>query len=226
MILRQLFDYETWTYTYLVADEASKDAVLIDPVLSQIDRDVTLIEELGLNLIYALDTHVHADHVTAAGHLRDRLGCKTAIAGGSGVECADVALKDEDILSLGRYEIKVIATPGHTSGCLSFYINGYVFTGDSLFIRGCGRTDFQQGDSALLYRSITQRLYVLPDETVVCPGHDYNGRTISTIGEEKAFNPRIRLGKEKFIDYMNNLNLPDPKLIMEAVPSNQSCGQV
>ena len=225
MLLRQLFDYETWTYTYLVADESSKEAVLIDPVLTQIERDVKLISELGLTLKYALDTHVHADHVTAAGNLRDRLGCQTAVAGVNSVECADVALKDNDVIKFGEFEIKVISTPGHTSGCLSFYINGYVFTGDSLFIRGCGRTDFQQGDATMLFESITERLYSLPDETIVCPGHDYNGRTMSTIGEEKAFNPRINLGREGFIEYMKNLNLPNPKLIMEAVPSNQSCGQ-
>ena len=225
MILRQLFDYETWTYTYLVADEVSKEAVIIDPVLTQINRDVKLISELGFTLKYALDTHVHADHVTAAGNLRDRLGCQTAVAGVNSVECADVALKDNDVIKFGEFEIKVISTPGHTSGCLSFYINGYVFTGDSLFIRGCGRTDFQQGDATMLFESITERLYSLPDETIVCPGHDYNGRTMSTIGEEKAFNPRINLGREGFIEYMKNLNLPNPKLIMEAVPSNQSCGQ-
>ena len=225
MLLRQLFDYGTWTYTYLVADESSKEAVLIDPVLTQIERDVKLISELGLTLKYALDTHVHADHVTAAGNLRDRLGCQTAVAGVNSVECADVALKDNDVIKFGEFEIKVISTPGHTSGCLSFYINGYVFTGDSLFIRGCGRTDFQQGDATMLFESITERLYSLPDETIVCPGHDYNGRTMSTIGEEKAFNPRINLGREGFIEYMKNLNLPNPKLIMEAVPSNQSCGQ-
>lgn len=225
MILRQLFDYETWTYTYLVADEETNEAVLIDPVLTQIERDIALVRELGLTLTYALDTHVHADHVTAAGHLRDRLGCQTGVAGVSEVKCADIDLQDNDKLSLGNLTIEVISTPGHTSGCMSFYINGYVFTGDSLFIRGCGRTDFQQGDSTLLYESITERLYALPDDTVVCPGHDYNGRTMSTIGEEKAFNPRIGLGKEGFIQYMQDLNLPDPKLIMEAVPSNQSCGK-
>ncbi len=225
MIIRQLFDYETWTYTYLIADKVSKEAIIIDPVLTHIERDIRLISELGLTLKYSLDTHVHADHITASGHLRDRLGCKTGLAAVNGVDCADIALYDGDRLVFGRHELITISTPGHTSGCLSYYVEGYVFTGDSLFIRGCGRTDFQQGDSGQLYESITTRLYALPDETVVYPGHDYNGRTLSTLAEEKQFNPRITLGREKFIAYMQGLNLPDPKLIMEAVPSNQSCGK-
>jgi len=225
MILRQLFDYETWTYSYLIADEVSKEAIIIDPVLSHIERDMKLISELGLTLQYALDTHVHADHITAAGHLRDRLACKTGLAAVNGVDCADISLSDGDKLMFGQYELEVIATPGHTSGCLSFYVEGFVFTGDALFIRGCGRTDFQQGDSGQLFDSITSRLYALPENTVVYPGHDYNGRSQSTLAEEKQFNPRITLGREKFIAYMQGLNLPNPKLIMEAVPSNQSCGK-
>jgi glyoxylase-like metal-dependent hydrolase (beta-lactamase superfamily II) len=223
--LRQLFDYETWTYTYLLADEVSKEAVIIDPVLTQIERDLQLISELGLKLKYSLDTHVHADHITAAGHLRDRTGCKTGLAAVNGVNCADIALNDGDRLSFGSHELEVVATPGHTAGCLSFYINGYVFTGDALFIRGCGRTDFQQGNSTQLYESITKHLFTLPDDTLVYPGHDYNGRTCSTIGEEKRFNPRLTLKQDQFVEFMKNLNLPDPKLIMEAVPSNKACGK-
>jgi len=225
MILRQLFDYDTWTYTYLVADAESGAAVLIDPVMGQIERDLELVRELGLTLKYALDTHVHADHITANGKLRERTGCQTGVAEINAVGCADLGLQDGETLPLGKLEIRVIATPGHTAGCLSYMIGDSVFTGDSLFIRGCGRTDFQQGDAGRLYDAITQKLFSLPDETWVYPGHDYHGRTRSTIGEEKDFNPRLKLNREQFVEYMRTLNLPDPKLIMEAVPANQSCGQ-
>ena len=226
MILRQLFDYDTWTYTYLVGDARSRDAVLIDPVLGQVERDLSLLKELGLNLKYTLDTHVHADHITANGKLRELTSCQTGVAAVNAVGCADLALEEGDVLPLGEEAIKVISTPGHTSGCLSFLVGDCVFTGDSLFIRGCGRTDFQQGDAGLLYDSITRKLFTLPDDTWVYPGHDYHGRTRSTIGEEKAFNPRLKLGREGFIAYMDGLDLPDPRLIMEAVPANQACGQI
>ncbi len=226
MILRQLFDEKTWTYTYLVADAESKDAVLIDPVLEQVDRDLKLINELGLTLTYALDTHVHADHITANGRLRELTGCRTGVAEVSAVACASVGLKEGDRLPLGKHEIIVLSTPGHTDGCLSFVIGNHVFTGDSLFIRGCGRTDFQQGDPGMLHDSITGKLFTLPDSTWVHPGHDYHGMTLSTIGEEKQHNPRLKLDRQAFIAFMEQLNLPNPKLIMEAVPANQSCGQV
>ncbi|RMH22650.1 MAG: MBL fold metallo-hydrolase [Gammaproteobacteria bacterium] len=225
MIVRQLFDADTWTYTYLVADQHSHEALLIDPVLSQVERDLKLINELGLTLKYALDTHVHADHITANGTLRDRTGCQTGIAAANQVACADHGLECGDELSLGNHMIKVLCTPGHTDGCISFLIGNHVFTGDSLFIRGCGRTDFQQGDAGKLYDSITQTLFTLPDETWVHPGHDYHGHTISTIGEEKRFNPRLTLSRDEFIAYMENLDLPDPKYMMEAVPANQTCGK-
>ncbi len=225
MIFRQLFDYDTWTYTYLVGDEHSCEAVLIDPVFNQMERDLRLLGELKLKLTYAIDTHVHADHITANGRLRERTGCQTGVAGGAGVQCADIGLVDGQTLPLGDAQIDVIATPGHTDGCLSFRIGNRVFTGDSLFIRGCGRTDFQNGDAGQLYDSITNRLFCLPDETLVYPGHDYHGHTVSTVGEEKHFNPRLTMDRETFIHYMTGLNLPDPRLIMEAVPANQSCGQ-
>lgn len=225
MIFRQLFDHDTWTYTYLVADEDTREAVLIDSVLDQAERDLRLIGELDVKLVYAIDTHVHADHITANGYLRERTGCRTGVSGGSGVACADLGLEDGQVLPLGAIGIEVIATPGHTDGCLSFRIGDRVFTGDSLFIRGCGRTDFQSGDSGRLYDSITQRLFTLPDGTLVYPGHDYHGHSVSTIGEEKRFNPRLTMDRETFIRYMGNLNLPDPRLIMEAVPANRSCGR-
>ncbi|NOY72709.1 MAG: MBL fold metallo-hydrolase [Gammaproteobacteria bacterium] len=225
MILRQLFDYDTWTYSYLVADPESKEAVLIDPVLTQIDRDLSLLSELELNLKYALDTHVHADHVTASGHLREKTQCKTGVAKKNGVACADLALEEGETLTLGQLSIHVLETPGHTPGCLSFKIGHAIFTGDALFIRGCGRTDFQQGNAGQLYDSIQNKLLTLPDKTIVYPGHDYQGRTTSTIGEEKNHNPRLQLSRSQFVEFMKTLNLANPKLIMEAVPSNQSCGK-
>ncbi len=226
MILRQLFDYDTWTYTYLVGDPENRAAVLIDPVLGQVGRDMALLSELGLTLKYSLDTHVHADHITANGKLRELTACQTGIAEINAVGCADLALKEGDNLLLGNEEIRVISTPGHTAGCLSFLIGNCIFTGDSLFIRGCGRTDFQQGNAGLLYDSITRKLFTLPKSTLVYPGHDYHGRTLSTIGEEIEFNPRLKLGRDSFIAYMEGLDLPDPKLMMEAVPANQSCGKL
>jgi glyoxylase-like metal-dependent hydrolase (beta-lactamase superfamily II) len=193
-------------------------------VIEQVERDVKLIQELGLTLKYAVDTHVHADHITGAGLLRERTGCKTAIAASEQVECADVPLQEGDELSFGQYKLKVLETPGHTKGCLSFVTDGMVFTGDALLIRGCGRTDFQGGDADTLYTSITEKIFKLPDETIVYPGHDYKGMTMSTIAEEKAFNPRVKLGRQGFVDLMNNLNLPMPKRIHEAVPANLKCG--
>ncbi len=224
MIFRQLFDRATSTYSYLIGDSETGAAVLIDPVLEQIERDLKLIRELGLTLNYALDTHVHADHITANGRLRELTACRTGVSSGANVACADLSLEGGQKLPLGNYAIDVIATPGHTDGCLSFLIGNRVMTGDSLFIRGCGRTDFQAGDPGQLYDSITAKLFTLPDETQVYPGHDYHGHTVSTIGEEKRFNPRLTLSRDDFIAYMAGLNLPNPKLIMEAVPANQSCG--
>jgi len=225
MILRQLFDHETWTYTYLLADEASREAVIIDPVKEQLSRDLKLIDELGLTLRYALDTHVHADHITSAGDLREATGCETGVGIAGKVVCADRALEDGDEIPFGRHALRVITTPGHTDGCLSYSVDNMVFTGDALFIRGTGRTDFQQGDAGLLYDSISDKLFTLPDKTIVYPGHDYRGNTTSTIGEEKQFNPRMTQPRELFIQTMSELDLPDPKKIMEAVPANLACGQ-
>ncbi|MDQ6988830.1 MAG: MBL fold metallo-hydrolase [Mariprofundaceae bacterium] len=224
MIFRQLFDHDTWTYTYLLADEKSKEAVLIDPVLEKTDRDLQLLEELGLTLKYALDTHVHADHITANGQLRERTGCQTAVSAKNEVDCIDLHLKDGDSLTFGALKLDVLETPGHTGGCLSFVCEDKVFTGDALMIRACGRTDFQQGDAATLYHSITQKLFQLGDDKQVYPGHDYKGMSSSTIAEEKEHNPRIRLGREGFIDFMEHLDLANPKKIHEAVPANMDCG--
>lgn len=225
MLMRQLFDAPTSTYTYIIADAETSRAAIIDPVLDQVERDLRLLRELGLRLEYAIDTHIHADHITANGHLRQVTGCRTAVSSVADVSCADIALTDGDRLPLGESAIEVIATPGHTQGCLSLHIEDHVFTGDALFVRGCGRTDFQQGDAGQLYDSITQRLFTLHDATWVHPGHDYHGMTISTIGEEKRFNPRLKLDRAAFIVFMDSLDLPDPRLMMEAVPANESCGQ-
>jgi len=225
MILRQLFDHETYTFTYLIADETSRDAIIIDPVKEQLPRDLKLIEELGLTLRYAVDTHVHADHITSAGALRDATDCKTGVGIGGDVSCADLALNDGDEIKFGSHTLHVLTTPGHTDSCLSFRTENIVFSGDALFIRGTGRTDFQQGDAGRLYDSISNKLYTLPDETIVYPGHDYRGNTMTTIGEEKQFNPRMTHSREDFIEKMAALDLPNPKKIMEAVPANLACGK-
>lgn len=226
MIFKQLFDAETWTYSYLIADSVSKEAVFIDPVNTHIEDYINLLDAHDLQLIYSLETHVHAGHITASGLLRQRLGAQTAISRLCGAETADVQIQDGDIFKLGPNEqIKVIATPGHTRGSITFLWRDRVFTGDSLLIAGCGRTDFQGGDASALYDCITQRLFTLPDETLVYPGHDYQGRWVSSIMQERTSNPRLA-GKtrEQFIEIMNSLNLPKPRLIDAAVPANRYCG--
>ena len=227
IILHQLFESESSTYTYIIADAESKEAAIIDPVLETVDRDLQLIQELNLRLIYILDSHVHADHVTGAGELRVKTKAKTGISSLAGVDCADMPLEDGQELSLGAKKIRIIATPGHTNTCLSFYFEGHVFTGDTLLIRGCGRTDFQQGSAENLYNSVVGKLFSLPDETKVYPGHDYQGFTSSTIGMEKIFNPRLggNRSKEDFKKIMSELKLANPKKIHEAVPANLSCGK-
>ncbi len=228
MFFRQLFDNETSTYTYILADTESKEAVIIDPVRDQVERDAGLIEELGFKLLYSLDTHVHADHVTGAGVLRTRLGCKTVLSKDGGAACADVLAGDGDTIRFGKYALEVRSTPGHTNGCVTYVTNDQkmVFTGDALLIRGTGRTDFQQGDSRKLYNSIKDKIFTLPDDTVIYPGHDYKGRMSSTVWEEKSFNPRV--GGEKteddFVKIMNELKLAYPKKIDEALPANLKCG--
>ncbi|NOT12286.1 MAG: MBL fold metallo-hydrolase [Methylococcaceae bacterium] len=226
MLFKQLFDQETWTYTYLIADPVNKEAMLIDPVNTHIDSYLSMLADMGLKLIYTLETHVHADHITASGLLRQKLGAQTGVSALCGAETADFQIQDGDVFSFTNDEqIKVIATPGHTKGSISFLWRDRVFTGDSLFIGGCGRTDFQGGDAGAQYDSITQRLFTLPDDTLVYPGHDYQQRWVSNVMQERTTNPRLAgKSREQFIEIMNNLNLPKPKLIDEAVPANRFCG--
>lgn len=229
MIFRQLFEAETSTYTYLLADPESGEAVLIDPVRETIERDIRLLDELGLKLVYTLETHVHADHVTASGTLRERLGSQSVVSREAGAACADRLVGDGDRVEFGDRYLEVRSTPGHTDGCVSYVLDdqSMVFTGDALLIRGTGRTDFQQGDAGKLYDSITTKLFTLPDEAAVYPGHDYRGHRASTVGEEKRFNPRVGGGRsrEDFVEIMNNLRLAEPKHIEEAVPANLACGR-
>lgn len=227
MLFRQLFDQDTWTYTYLIADTQAKEAALVDPVLEQVERDLQLIQELDLQLKYSIETHVHADHITGTSKLRELTHCQGLVPAKAQVSCADYHLQDNEIIKVGNITIKAIATPGHTDCHFAYLVNDtHLLTGDALFIRGCGRTDFQSGDAGTLYDSIMQRCFTLPDDTLVYPGHDYRGQTVSTIGEEKRFNPRLaQQNKTSFIEIMNNLNLPNPQKIMEAVPANQQCGK-
>ncbi|HSK02104.1 MAG TPA: MBL fold metallo-hydrolase [Kofleriaceae bacterium] len=224
MLIRQLFDPQSSTYTYLVADPAARVAALIDPVLEQVDRDLALVRELGLTLTHVLDTHVHADHVTGAGRIRERTGARTC-ASKAGAPCVDAQLVEGDVIRIGEIAITAIATPGHTDDGLSYLVPGAVFTGDTLLIRGCGRSDFQNGDAAQLHDSITRKLFALPDDTLVYPGHDYRGHTVSTIGEERRHNPRVA-GRDRaqFVELMAGLHLPPPAKLAEAVPANRACG--
>lgn len=226
MKIEQLFDAATGTYSYLLWDEKTRQAALIDSVLEQVERDTKLIKQLGLELKYTLETHVHADHVTASGLLRKEFGCEVMVHESSGLKCADKLLSDNDTIVLGDENIYVMHTPGHTDTCVSFHIDGAIFTGDALLIDGCGRTDFQSGDAQKLYHSITERLFALGDETIVYPGHDYLGLTSSTIAREKIFNSRLGNNKSQtdFVAIMDALDLEPPKRIDIAVPGNMQCG--
>jgi glyoxylase-like metal-dependent hydrolase (beta-lactamase superfamily II) len=220
-----MFDKESSTYTYLIADEKSQEAVLIDPVATYIEQYIVMLDEQKLTLKYALETHVHADHITAGGLLREQLSVKTGVSELCGATTADIQLNDGDVITIGNQKISVIATPGHTAGSVSFLYNDRVFTGDTLLINGCGRTDFQGGSAEMLFDSISKKLFTLPEDTLVYPGHDYNGRRVSSIAQEKSINPRLASKtKEEFIVMMNGLDLPMPRLIDIAVPANRKCG--
>ena len=221
----QLFDPASSTYTYIVFDEATREAVIIDPVDDQLARDLAALRESGLNLVWTVETHTHADHVTSAGLLAEHTGARTAAPEGCGIGTAAVQLKDGQELRFGGERLKAMHTPGHTAGSMSYLWRNHVFTGDTLLVNGCGRTDFQSGSAAAMYRSLTEILFALPDETVVWPGHDYQGRTHSTIGAERTGNARVA-GKTlaEFKAIMDELNLPKPRRIDEAVPANRSSG--
>lgn len=228
MIFRQLFDSTSSTYTYLLAD--SGEAVLIDPVVENTDSYITLLKELDLKLALAIDTHTHADHITALGKLRDATSCETRVGEQSKAYCANGTYRDGDTLNVGSLVIKTLYTPGHTDDSYSFLVedNGetYVFTGDTLLIRGTGRTDFQNGNAREQYDSLFNTLLALPKDTWVYPGHDYKGWTVSTIGEERAHNPRLQVKDiDQYVTLMGSLNLPNPKMMDVAVPANQACGQ-
>jgi len=226
MIFRQLFDHESSTYTYLLADRKGGEALLIDPVLEQTDKYVRLVDELGLRLVMAVDTHIHADHLTALGALRDHTGCATAMGEQTKAECVSVRLRDGELVRVDDLALEVLYTPGHTDDSYSLVLPDRVFTGDTLLIRGTGRTDFQNGDPAAQYDSLFGRLLRLADDTQVYPAHDYNGMTVSTIGEEKAHNPRLQVrSKQEYVDLMNGLVLASPRLMDVAVPANRACGR-
>ena len=228
MIFRQLFDPETSTYTHLLADERTREAILVDPVQEHAERDETLLRELELRLLYTLETHVHADHVTASGLLRERLGSRVVVGARAGVRNADLALPHGTGLRFGDHWVEARETPGHTGGCVTCVCAqaGMAFTGDALLIRGCGRTDFQEGDARRLFRSVREQIFTLPDETRLLPAHDYRGRMVTTVGEEKRFNPRLGMDRTEaeFVEIMRGLRLAYPKKMDEAVPANLLSG--
>lgn len=229
LIFKQLFDQTSGTYSYLLADDTTREAVLIDSVYEQYERDLALIRELDLRLLACLETHCHADHVTGAWLLKHTLGCQILASRRSGIELLERNLKEGDTIDFGSHTLIVIETPGHTEGCISLLLadRSMIFTGDCLLIRGCGRTDFQQGSARTLFHSIKARLFSLPNACIVYPAHDYAGRTASTIGEEKLLNPRIggEANENDFVGYMENMQLPHPKLLELAVPANLKAGK-
>jgi glyoxylase-like metal-dependent hydrolase (beta-lactamase superfamily II)/rhodanese-related sulfurtransferase len=230
LIFRQLFDQQSSTYTYLLADPGAREAVLIDPVFEQARRDAALVAELGLKLLWTLETHVHADHITGAWLHKQRLGSRIALGAKGGAEGADRLLAHGDRVDFGHRALEARATPGHTDGCMTFVLDdrSMAFTGDAVLIRGCGRTDFQQGSPHALYRSVREQVFSLPEGCLLYPAHDYRGLTVSSVGEERMFNPRLggQILEDDFAGYMNNLGLAHPKQMEVAVPANLRCGRV
>lgn len=225
MIFRQLFDRSSSTYTYLLAERTGGEALLIDPVLDNIAQYVRLIDELDLKLVKAVDTHIHADHITALGALREQTGCATAMGATTRSECVSVHFQEGEKLSADNLHLDVIYTPGHTDDSYSFLLPDRVFTGDTLLIRGTGRTDFQNGDPAAQYDSLFNKLLRLPEDILVYPAHDYHGMTVSTIGEERHHNPRLQVnGMQAYVELMNGLELDDPRMMDIAIPANRACG--
>jgi len=229
MIFRQLFDAKSCTYSYLIGDEKTGLAVLIDPVIANTDDYLMLLEQLQLKLVVVMDTHTHADHITALGSLREKTGCRTMLGEQAEASCVTENFSNDDIIHAGDLQIKALHTPGHTNDSYSFYLLGdkqpMLFTGDTLLIRGTGRTDFQNGDAGQQYHSLFDVLLKYPDHTLVYPGHDYKGWTVSTVAEERAHNPRLQVADEAaYVELMGNLHLPQPDLMDVAVPANQACG--
>lgn len=228
MIFEQFFEPDSSTFTYLLACEQTKQAVLIDPVECDVEKYLAALQAQQLTLVYTLETHVHADHVTGADSLRKRLGSKSVVHRDAGAMCGDLLVTDGIHLQVGLLDIEVRYTPGHTNGCVSYFVGDRIFTGDALLIGGCGRTDFQQGDAGQLYDSIHQKIFSLPDDTLIYPGHDYNGNTVSSVGQEKRDNKRLGQQKtrEAFVEIMANLKLAYPKHIDVALPANKACGNL
>ena len=227
MLFHQLFDINSSTYTYLIASAKGREAFIIDPVLENIEQYIKLLNELDLKLVKVIDTHIHADHITAASKLKDATNCTTIMGEHTPSDIVEIKVKDDEKIYVDKLEIKVIYTPGHTKDSYSFLMNDYLFSGDTLLINGTGRTDFQGGNSKDSYNSIFNRLLKLPEETLLYPAHDYNGQTVSTIGKEKKFNPRLQVNSvNEYIDIMNNLNLSKPKLMDINVASNIKLGAI
>lgn len=226
MLFRQLFEKETSTYTYLLAARSGGEALLIDPVNSELQKYLQLLRQLDVRLVFAVDTHVHADHVTALGALRDQVGARSIMGEQSRAECVSLKIKDGERIKLDGLELTALYTPGHTDDSYSFVMSDRVFTGDTLLIRGTGRTDFQNGDARAQYDSLFRKLLTLPGETLVYPGHDYKGWTVSSIEEERLYNPRLQVKTpEEYAKLMSELKLADPKQMDVAVPANLACGR-
>ena len=227
MIFKQVFDTKSSTYTYLIASAKGREAIMIDPVLDNIEEYISLLNEFDLKLVKVIDTHIHADHITGASALKDQTKCVTIMGDQTPADAVEVKVKDEEIIKLDQLEIKALHTPGHTSDSFSFLMSNHLFSGDTLLINGTGRTDFQNGSAKDAYNSIFNRLLKLPKETLLYPGHDYNGKKVSSIGNEKKFNPRLQVNDEKeYIEIMNNLNLPEPKLMNVNVSRNIKLGAI
>ena len=225
MIFKQVFDQKSSTYTYIIASAEGREALIIDPVLENVEDYIKLLTELNLKLVKVIDTHIHADHVTGAGKLRDKTQCVTIMGEHTPTDAVEIKVKDEEIIKLDQLKIKALYTPGHTSDSFSFLMDNYLFSGDTLLINGTGRTDFQNGSSKDAYNSLFNRLLKLPDETLVYPAHDYKGEKVSSIGKEKKFNPRLQVSNvEEYIEIMNNLSLKKPAAIDFNVANNLKLG--
>ena len=227
MIFKQVFDKKSSTYTYLIASSKGREALIIDPIIENVDKYITLLNELDLKLVKVIDTHIHADHVTGASKLKNQTQCVTIMGNHTPAEAVDIKIKDEETIQLDQLTVKALYTPGHTSDSFSFLMDNYLFSGDTLLINGTGRTDFQNGDAKEAYNSIFNRLLKLPDETLLYPAHDYNGEKVSTIGKEKKMNPRLRVNNvNEYIEIMNNLNLKKPNEIDFNIASNLKMGLI